>query len=211
MEDSFWWGTKVEHLLFKGFSSQFVGGLIGLCLFVGAMAFFFEYLRFIQTKQKQRELIIRVKQLKLLCPTDSAALLARTITNPQNPLNITLFDRALLFGTEISLWLLLQNLGYFIMLAVMVYNAWFLVSAVIGGALGYFIFGHMFMKINLQNCQIMRSAYCTQICGEADVGSYNRNGESTPVAHDTPSSSHNKLECDEYVQEGSVKTKVQCH
>ncbi|XP_057669965.1 uncharacterized protein LOC130902125 [Diorhabda carinulata] len=166
MKDCFYWGVTVENLLFKGFSSKTVGGLIGQCFFVGSLAFLFEYLRYLQTKQKQKELILRVKQLKLVCTTESAALIAQTVTNPENPLNITLFDRALLFGTEISLWLLLQNLGYFIMLAVMVYNAWFLVSAVIGGALGYFIFGQMFMKINLQNCQLMRSTYCSQICGD---------------------------------------------
>lgn len=58
------------------------------------------------------------------------------------------------------------------MLGVMVFNGWFLVSAVIGGGVGYFIFGQMFMKINIQNCHIMRKAYCTQICGE--IGKYER-------------------------------------
>ncbi|CAH1154698.1 unnamed protein product [Phaedon cochleariae] len=211
MHQAFWWGTQVDDLLFKGFSANSVGGLIGQCLFIGGMAFFFEYLRYLQTKQKQRELVLRVKQLKLLCPTESAALLAQTVTNPTNPLNITLFDRALLFGAEISLWLLLQNLGYFIMLAVMVYNAWFLVSAVLGGALGYFIFGQMFMKINIQNCQLMRSAYCTQICGETDVGSTGREGESTPITEDTPSTSQNDLKCNQKNGTQEVQIKVQCH
>lgn len=48
----------------------------------------------------------------------------------------------------------------------MLYNGWFLVSAVVGGGLGYFIFGQMFMKINLQNCQIIRDTWCMQKCGE---------------------------------------------
>lgn len=74
--------------------------------------------------------------------------------------------RALMFGTEISLWLLLQNLGYFIMLAVMMYNTWFLVSACIGGAIGYFIFGQKFMKINIENCQMMRDAFCIHMCSD---------------------------------------------
>lgn len=52
------------------------------------------------------------------------------------------------------------------MLSVMMYDAWIFISALIGGGLGYFIFGQMFMKINLENCQILRDAYCTQICGE---------------------------------------------
>lgn len=52
------------------------------------------------------------------------------------------------------------------MLSVMLYDAWILVSAVIGGGLGYFVFGQKFMKINLENCHIIRETYCTQICGE---------------------------------------------
>ncbi|KAJ8920530.1 hypothetical protein NQ315_005399 [Exocentrus adspersus] len=169
--EAFWWGTKVNDFWFKGFTVHSVEGLLGICGLVGFMAFLFEYLRYLQTKQKQKELILRAKQIKLLCSTESAALLAQTITDTRNPLNITLPDRALLFGTEVSLWLFLQNLGYFLMLGVMVYNGWFLVSAVIGGGIGYFIFGQQFMKINIQNCQIMREAYCTQICGEIGMDS----------------------------------------
>ncbi|XP_072401008.1 uncharacterized protein [Diabrotica undecimpunctata] len=213
MLEYFYWGIKVDHLLFKGFSSHSVPGLIGQCLFIGCLAFLFEFLRYVQTKQKQKELILRVKQLKLICTTECAALIAQRVINPQNPLNITLFDRALLFGMEISLWLLLQNIGYLIMLAVMIYNAWFLVSAVIGGALGYFIFGQMFMKINLQNCHIMRSAYCGQICGELPDTLHQIEGESTPAAK-TPSSSHHSLECTNNTnspKSEAVQVRAQCH
>lgn len=52
----------------------------------------------------------------------------------------------------------------------MLYDGWFLIAVVVGGGVGYFIFGHQFMKINLQNCQIIRQAYCTQICG--DIGTF---------------------------------------
>lgn len=93
MDESFWWGKKVDHFLFKDFAVNSKGGIFGLCLIVFSMAFFFEYLRYLQTKHKQRELILRVKQLKLLCPTESAELVARTIVDTKNPLNITLLDR----------------------------------------------------------------------------------------------------------------------
>ncbi|CAH1961211.1 unnamed protein product [Acanthoscelides obtectus] len=166
MPNYFYWSNTVENFLFKGCSVNSNRGLTGLCFIIFVMAFMFEYLRYIQTIHKQRELKLRVKQLKLLCPTESASLLQRSITDPTNPFNITLFDKALLFSTEVSLWLVLQNLGYFIMLSVMMYDAWFLVSAVLGGGVGYYVFGQSFMRINIQNCQLMRSAFCTQICGE---------------------------------------------
>lgn len=52
------------------------------------------------------------------------------------------------------------------MLVVMVYNGWFLIAVVIGGGVGYFVFGQAFMKINLQNCQIIRDTHCMLKCGE---------------------------------------------
>lgn len=71
-----------------------------------------------------------------------------------------------MFFAEASFWLELQILGYILMLSVMLYDGYFLLSVMIGGGVGYFTFGQKFMKINLQNCIIIRQAYCTQICGE---------------------------------------------
>ncbi|XP_050293881.1 uncharacterized protein LOC126734343 [Anthonomus grandis grandis] len=175
---SFFFGSNLGTFLIKGIEVKSTRALIGVCVFVGCMSFVFEFLRYLQTKSKQRELKIRAKQLKQLCPTESASLLRQTITNPRNPFNITLFDRFLVFGTEVSLWLLLQNLGYIIMLSVMMYDAWLLISAVFGGGLGYFIFGHKFMQINLENCQIIRETYCTQICGETEKATIGSPGTS---------------------------------
>lgn len=55
------------------------------------------------------------------------------------------------------------------MLCVMVYNVYFIVAVVTGGTLGYFIFGQKFMKINLQNCQVMRDTYCILRCEEPGI------------------------------------------
>lgn len=93
MKASFWWGTKVDDFWFKGFSVNSEGGLFGLCLIIFSMSFLFEYLRYLQVRHKQRELALRVKQLKLICPTESATLLAQTVTDLKNPLNISLFER----------------------------------------------------------------------------------------------------------------------
>ncbi|XP_060526622.1 uncharacterized protein LOC132702167 isoform X2 [Cylas formicarius] len=177
-KQSFWFGKDLGVYLVKGVNVQSTAGLLAVCIFVGSMAFAFEYLRYLQTKSKQRELKLRAKQIKMLCPTESSKLLAQTVSNPRNPLNITLFDRAVLFGTDVSLWILLQNLGYLIMLSVMLYDAWLLVSAVIGGGLGYFLFGYKFMKINMDNCRIIRDTYCTQICAEAEKATIGSPGTS---------------------------------
>ncbi|CAG9772372.1 unnamed protein product [Ceutorhynchus assimilis] len=192
-KQSFFFGSDLGVYLIKGIDVQEGKGLVAVCFFVGFMSLFFEYLRYLQAKNNQRELKLRAVQLKQLCPTESATLLARTITNPKNPFNITIFDRFLLTGSEISIWLLLQNIGYLIMLSVMLYDAWILISAVLGGGIGYFIFGQKFMKIRLENCQIMRDTYCTQICGETDIGVLNGEPSQSTPPSESPRTSTDEI------------------
>lgn len=74
---------------------------------------------------------------------------------------------ALLHIHELVLWSGLQNVGYLLMLIVMFYNGWFVISTLIGSTLGYFIFGQTFIKINIRNCQILRDTYCMLKCEES--------------------------------------------
>jgi copper transporter 1 len=205
---SFWWDYQVTDYLFKGLTAHSVGGLIGMCICVAAMSFTFEFLRYLQARQRQKELMLRSEQLKTICPTETSTLLAEgaatTVNTP--PINITMMDRTYLFGVEISLWFSLQNLGYILMLSVMLYNGWLFVSAVLGGGLGYFIFGQMFMKTNLQNCQIIRDTWCMQKCGEPESIAANRDGESTP-ALETSGTSRSVLDCREVV----ANVHAECH
>lgn len=182
---TFWWKTQLNDFLFYGFNISSTVVLLLVCFGVAFFAFLFEWFRFLQTKQRQRELILRAKQLSLICATEHTILLSQNIENRRNPLNITLCDRFLLFGTDLSLWFCLQSLGYMLMLIAMLYNGWLFISCILGGGVGYFVFGQRFMKINMQNCQIIRDTYCMATCGEPG----NKDGESTPAAVSRPSTS----------------------
>ncbi|XP_044762269.1 copper transporter 5-like isoform X1 [Coccinella septempunctata] len=188
MHMSFWWSSDVDDFLVYGFNISSPGFLSLLCICVVFFSFFFEWLRYLQTKQRQRELILRAKQLSLICANENTILLARNITDRRNPLNITVCDRALLFGTDLSLWFALQSLGYILMLIAMLYNGWLFIACIIGGGLGYFVFGQKFMKINMQNCQIIRDTYCMATCGEPGN---RKDGESTPAGNRPSTSSEN--------------------
>lgn len=49
----------------------------------------------------------------------------------------------------------------------MLFNGWFMVSIISGAAIGYFIFGHSFTKVNCENYKIIRQSYCIYACPEA--------------------------------------------
>ncbi|EFA08289.1 protein SLC31A2 isoform X1 [Tribolium castaneum] len=205
MHMSFWWDYKLTDYLFRGLSSHSIAGLVGMCLSVASMSFAFEFLRYLQAKQRQKELILRSEQLKTICPTETSTLLDGTQAPPG--VTITPMHRTFLFVSEIGLWFSLQNLGYILMLSVMLYNGWLFISAVVGGGLGYFVFGQMFMKINLQNCQIIRDTWCMQKCGEPENLPGSKDGESTPALEAVPGTSTTVLNCHEV----AASVHAECH
>lgn len=79
MEDAFWWGYNIKNFFFHGFTISSVGGLIATCIGLALMSILFEYLKLLQAKQRQKELIHRSRNLRAVCPnTETATLLQNT-------------------------------------------------------------------------------------------------------------------------------------
>lgn len=166
MHMSFWWGKKIENFLIYGLSVNSVGGVLALCLGCALLAFLFEWIKLIQAKEKQKELIIRAKQIKTICPPKEDASLLPDNATMHKPLDLSMRNRISIYACDTSLWLVLHNLGYLIMLTIMAFNLWIFLSVLVGGGLGYFVFGQMFMKLNLENCQVIRDTYCMSTCSK---------------------------------------------
>lgn len=57
------------------------------------------------------------------------------------------------------------------MLAVMLYNGWLFLTVVLSMGLGYFLFGHISMKINMENVQARTTnVICSPACPSTDGG-----------------------------------------
>lgn len=66
-------------------------------------------------------------------------------------LNIYIFSATCSKWTlQILHWFLHTTLGYILMMVVMTYNAYFTIALIIGGALGYWIFGPTLIQLNMQ-------------------------------------------------------------
>lgn len=168
----------VNDFFVGGLNIHSTPGFVGLCFILATIAFLFEGMKLLQAKHKQSELKLRSRQLRTICASEASGLLANN-AGTTRPI-VTTQMRVCLVASDAGIWLVLHNLGYFLMLTVMLYNGWMFVSILLGSALGYFIFGQVFMKLNLQNCQIIRDTYCMKHCGEPDLSLVN-DGESTPV------------------------------
>lgn len=61
-----------------------------------------------------------------------------------------------------------NSLGYAIMLSVMVYSGWLFLAVILGMSLGYFVFGHITMKVNMESIQTRTTkVLCSPACPEA--------------------------------------------
>lgn len=60
-----------------------------------------------------------------------------------------------------------NSIGYAIMLSVMMYSGWLFVSVILGMGVGYFLFGHITMKVNMENINVQTTAtVCPSTCPE---------------------------------------------
>lgn len=160
MHMSFYLGTGVTNLLFKGLSTSTVGGFVSLVIGTGCLAILYEGL-----KTFRQLLLLKAKDIsdELPLPTvseisdepatseQSHSGQARLITEPKlkstqaaqpsaskmHEFNCERFKyhciQSVLQGVQVVV-------GYLLMLIVMSYNAWFLISATVGASVGYFFF-----------------------------------------------------------------------
>lgn len=64
------------------------------------------------------------------------------------------------------MFLLHNTLGYALMLSVMLFNGYVFVAVVLGMGLGYFLFGHVSMRVNMENMQARTTkVICAPVCG----------------------------------------------
>lgn len=69
---------------------------------------------------------------------------------------------------ETIVFLFHNSIGYAIMLSVMMYSGWLFLAVILGMGLGYFLFGHITMKVNMENINVRKTAnVCPPTCPEA--------------------------------------------
>lgn len=99
-------------------------------------------------------------------PSESATLLSLEGSVSNGPLSGSNLSRRIRkLAAEAVTFLFHSMLGYALMLTVMVYNGYLFVAVVGGMGLGYFLFGHLSMKVNMENIQAHQTKMiCTTRC-----------------------------------------------
>lgn len=146
---SFDWSTDIGDFFFKGLTINTVGSFTALCAVLILLSMIYELMKVHSAKVRARAARERLRSASC-APSETATLITS---------NFTSFGRqrfpqqlAKLFG-EAAVFLLHNTLGYALMLSVMIYNGYLFITVVLSIGLGYFLFGHISMKVNMENMQ----------------------------------------------------------
>lgn len=164
MDMTFWFGSNINNFLFKGLGIHSAGSMVLLCLIMMGFAIFYESFKVYDAKTRARAARERTRAASSTPQSETATLLA-TETSPIRKPFIEQFWKA---TAAVAIFLLHNSLGYGLMLVVMLYNGYMFIAIVFGMGLGYFIFGHISMKINMENVQARRTAViCSPKCKDS--------------------------------------------
>lgn len=113
-------------------------------------------------KARSRAKAAREKSRSIACnPSENATL----ITNDTRQ---TFLKELSSSAGEISFFASHNIVSYALMLSVMGYNGYVFIAVVLGAFLGYFLFGHLSMKTNMENLQAIRTKIvCSVRCADS--------------------------------------------
>lgn len=189
---TFWWGNKIEDLVIRGVNAEDAWGLTLLCVSLIGLCLLYEAVKLQQARVRLATLQDRFKTIACQPPNESATLLtaaelsqqrmhmaqqsaaaavaSTSSSTPAPPPRVVFQDpapkqRLVQLAKEALIFLFQGVLGYFLMLAVMSYNGPIFLAVVLGMALGYFLFGHFTMALNMQTQTLSHTTFkCSASC-----------------------------------------------
>ncbi|XP_076755478.1 protein SLC31A2 isoform X1 [Xylocopa sonorina] len=159
----YWFGNNLGNFLLPGYNVVTTTSFFCTCLGLFALAILYEGTKVIQIKLQHSNVILAQKQSQRTL--ENSCLLSKISSR--------------FIGTHVSLqcihwsawtfqvfhWTLRTSLGYILMLAVMTYNVYISIAIVLGGCIGYWIFGPKFVEYNIkQYYEKQRLLDCDKEC-----------------------------------------------
>ncbi|XP_039288076.1 high affinity copper uptake protein 1 [Nilaparvata lugens] len=166
MHESFWFGFKLDDLLFKGLNITSESGIINACVLILLAAALFEGLKLLQMKVNLNILSISSLNFNLPCFNDESELLQENGVTTKKSIEIWWFL------LEVGMYAGQVLLGYILMLLVMTYNVYVMIAVIGGAGIGYAMFGAQVARNRIKMTQLkIPCQQCTQFLRSASAAS----------------------------------------
>lgn len=149
--------SNITNFLFEGWNSTNPLGLFIMCLVAVMSAIAYEAFRlvymFFHLRAHQNPILYGHKVTKA---SGVHRINSESLQSLISNLSITNIKkrRSFYYAGETAMYMLLNVLGYIIMLIVMTFNGWFALAVLFGTTLGYFVFGNAVSQLMVNSPQI---------------------------------------------------------
>ncbi|KOX79368.1 High affinity copper uptake protein 1 [Melipona quadrifasciata] len=144
----FWFGNNLGNFLLPGYNVATPSSFFCTCLGLFALAILYESMKVLQIKLHQSTLTLIQSQSPTL--SENSCLLPR-ISSKSIRRYISLHcAQWSTWSFQIFHWFVHTSLGYLLMLAVMSYNIYVNIAIILGGGIGYWIFGSKLIELNMK-------------------------------------------------------------
>lgn len=162
MHMSYWFGTAVGDLLFKGFTINSASALVLTCLGLASLAILYEAVKVYQAHVKYNTVLRDEDCHSSKCTNERSSLLGNDGRS-----HISYSHKLLILFLETG-WYIVQNvLSYILMLSVMTYNGYFTIAVCLGAGIGYLVFGPVLIEIGIRNGGVRPPKRFCRVCMEA--------------------------------------------
>ncbi|CAO1414468.1 unnamed protein product [Diamesa serratosioi] len=181
MHMHFWFGDDLGDFFIKGFVINSTRSMVLLSISLFILSVVYEGLKVHRAQSRAKT--AREKRT-IPSPSENANLLPVDSSSSNNLFQKPILKNILEGLSEMFTFLVHNVLNYFLMLCVMLFNGYLFIAVCLGMAVGYFLFGHLSMKTNMENLQaIQTKIICSARCAESDE-------PCSSMARTTPPSSH---------------------
>lgn len=162
MHMNFWWGTDIGDFFIKGFTINGSGQMISLCFSLFFLSIALEGLKVHRARSRAKT----ARENRRSASNENQILLS---SNGNSQFRTSFIWEFLKGLKDVSIFAFHNILSYGVMLAVMLYNGYIFISVVLGAFIGYFLFGHISMKTNMENLQaIQTKIVCSSRCADSE-------------------------------------------
>lgn len=178
MHKWFWFGNNLGNFLLPGYNVVTTSSFFCTCLGLTALAILYEGMKILQIKLQQSTTMLIQKQMPRT--SENSSLLSKISSKSigtQLPLHCTYWSA---WSFQVLHWSIHTFLGYILMLAVMSYNVYINIALVLGGSIGYWIFGPKLIELNMKRFyQKQNMLDCDKECADNSI---NYEGQSSTVS-----------------------------